>query len=84
MIWLTTAAVELDTELDAQQVGYVGAEACGDCHADRHRSWYQTFHRTMTQTAGADSVQGRFDGRALEFQGVVVRPIEHEGRFYFD
>ena len=84
VVWLAMAAAKLETSFDARQVEYVGSEACRDCHADRHRSWSQTFHRTMTQAATPDSVQGRFDNRALEFQGIVVRPIEHEGRFYFD
>ena len=31
--------------------GYIGSEACRECHADQHASWHRSYHRTMTQLA---------------------------------
>ncbi len=68
----------------ALTIAYTGAAACFDCHADRHASWSKTYHRTMTQTANAQSVRGAFDGRLLSAFGGLVRPNSSEGKFRFD
>jgi predicted CXXCH cytochrome family protein len=47
------------------RAGYVGSGACAACHPGEHASWAASYHRTMTQLAGPDSVRGAFDGRAL-------------------
>lgn len=70
--------------VDFSRIDYVGSQTCRDCHDDRHASWSATFHRTMTQQAGVGSIQGQFDGRPLDFQGIRVRPIEQQGRYYFE
>jgi len=44
---------------------YVGSDACAACHPGEHTSWAATYHRTMTQRAGPDTVLAAFDGRAL-------------------
>lgn len=41
---------------------FVGSNTCLSCHADHHASWKRTYHRTMTQEASPQSVQGHFDG----------------------
>lgn len=70
--------------VDSSALAYVGSSVCAQCHDDRHSSWHVTYHRTMTQLATADSVQGKFDGRALDYAGIRVRPVRDNGRFYFD
>ena len=74
----------LQHTIDPRQADYVGSASCNDCHGDRHDSWYGTFHRTMTQQATPASIQGRFDGSELDFQGIRVRPLQQDGRYYFD
>ena len=74
----------LQAPFDASHAEYVGSRACVDCHDDRHESWYATYHRTMTQEATPESVQGRFDGRALDYWGMRVVPIEEDGEFFFE
>ena len=69
---------------DFAQLAFVGSDRCVDCHQDRHASWQRTFHRTITQQADAHSVQGQFDGRALEYGGVRVLPTSAEGQFWFE
>jgi predicted CXXCH cytochrome family protein len=74
----------LGQPVDLREVPFVGSDACADCHRDRHESWAATFHRTMTQEAGPHSVQGRFDGQDLDYLGLRVRPVEQNGRHYFE
>jgi len=38
----------------------------------------------MTQHASVDTVQGQFDGQALDYAGIRVRPVAENGRFFFD
>lgn len=42
--------------------GYVGAQACRECHREEHASWHGSYHRTMTQVPKGDNVRGRFEG----------------------
>lgn len=63
---------------------WVGSQACADCHEDRHASWYRTYHRTMTQDANATSVLGVFDGRVLQADGTVLRPVQQSGKYAFE
>ena len=69
---------------DPANAAFTGSQACMDCHVDRHDSWHATYHRTMTQEASATSVQGRFDGQALDYWGIRMRPIRADGRYYFE
>ncbi len=64
--------------------GYAGSERCGDCHADQHSSWVRTFHRTMTQRATAQAVQGAFDGKRVTYAGDHARPYQEDGQFWMD
>lgn len=74
----------LNQSFDNAATAFVGSDACEGCHADRHESWYGTFHRTMTQEASAQSVQGRFDGQSLDYWGLRVTPVEENGRYFFN
>lgn len=53
--------------------GYVGSEACRDCHRDAFTSWHRTFHRTMTQYPSRESVKARVEDVTLTHQGVRYR-----------
>ena len=76
-LWLHFAA-ESAAPVDFKSVGYSGSASCLECHEDRHASWSRTFHRTMTQAATPESVEGIFDGRELSFDGQAVR-MRREG-----
>lgn len=65
-------------------LSYVGSTTCRSCHQDRHRSWYATWHRTMTQEAGPQSVQGAFDGRVVEAWGGRMRPVQDAEGYWFE
>jgi predicted CXXCH cytochrome family protein len=40
--------------------GYVGSDACADCHRVEHGAWKETLHSRMEQPAGPATVIGRF------------------------
>ena len=41
--------------------GYVTSESCQACHPQSYATWQATYHRTMTQVAAPDTVEGDFD-----------------------
>jgi predicted CXXCH cytochrome family protein len=82
--WGWSAKRSLEAPKPRDEFGYAGANACRSCHADHHASWSRTYHRTMTQEASAQSVQGAFDGQVVRYWGQPVRPIQKEGRFLFE
>lgn len=49
--------------------GYVGSQACAECHEHEHETWHDSYHRTMTQVATPQSIVGDFDDVTLELQG---------------
>jgi len=38
---------------------YIGAAACGECHAEQHARWQRSLHRTMNQRADAQAILGK-------------------------
>ncbi len=42
--------------------GYLGSDACMDCHESEHASWHHSYHRSMTQLMTPETVQADFDG----------------------
>ena len=45
----------------AEHSGYVSSKNCIECHQDKHSSWHQSYHRTMTQFASPEAVVAPFD-----------------------
>ncbi len=72
-----SAAAQADSE-------WAGSDSCIDCHQDRYDTWYKTYHRTMTQTATAGTVRGKFDGVPVTYWGVTVRPVTRNNQYWFD
>ena len=48
---------------------YVGSASCRECHTNEHKSWHDSYHRSMTQIMSPDTVKATFDGQALTFGG---------------
>jgi len=61
--------------------GYVGSEACADCHATNHASWKASFHRTMTQAPSGAAVQAPFEGTTPALEGVAWKLARSEDAF---
>ena len=55
--------------VEALHGSYVGSESCRECHAHEHDSWHDSYHRTMTQVAGPETVIGDFSDVRLQFPG---------------
>lgn len=53
--------------------GYVGSQACRDCHMEAHQTWHSSFHRTMTQRPTSVNVLGDFDDVSLELRNSRYR-----------
>ncbi len=84
-LWAVLAAqASLKTPPPRDRTAFVGSNTCLSCHADHHASWKRTYHRTMTQEASRQSVQGRFDGEVIEAWGMPVRPVQRDGDYLFE
>ena len=74
-------AADRPTEIPAH--GYVSSDACAACHPRNHASWHDSYHRTMTQPANADTVAAQFDVRfealEVEFSGERYRLYWRDG-----
>jgi hypothetical protein len=52
---------------------YVTSSSCRECHPEQYSTWHHSFHRTMTQQAGPETVVPSFDkvnlhGRGRDYQ----------------
>lgn len=56
-----------------RDAGYVASNACVKCHQEQHASWYDSYHRTMTQLASAETIVASFDDRELHTAGQTGR-----------
>ena len=43
------------------QNGYVSSSECRECHEHNHQTWFDSYHRTMTQVPSKDTVMGDFN-----------------------
>lgn len=53
--------------------GYSGSSTCKSCHPGNYNSWHATYHRTMTQKVGPETVLGDFNQRRLELGGLIYQ-----------
>ena len=58
--------------------GFVSSQACKACHPAQYETWYESFHRTMTQVADPATVQTSFDD--VTVTDVPGRPMRLERR----
>lgn len=55
--------------LEKPEDGFIGSDSCRECHDDEYATWFDTYHRTMTQAADPKSMIGDFNNRTLRIQG---------------
>jgi hypothetical protein len=69
-----------DRPIQVSQDGYAGSQTCQACHPSQYRTWYQSYHRTMTQVATPDTAVADFD--KVNVEAVHGRPmrLERTGR----
>jgi len=61
--------------------GFVGTEACRDCHRTEYDGWLGSDHDLAMAEASEDTVLGDFDGAELEHFGVRSRFERRDGKF---
>ncbi|MCH2203382.1 MAG: hypothetical protein MK102_15540 [Fuerstiella sp.] len=49
--------------------GHLGSTSCRSCHADHHKTWHNSYHRTMTQVVSPASMRGDFSEQKLTIDG---------------
>ena len=57
---------------------YVSSDSCRSCHPGNYDSWHDSYHRTMTQQASADSIVANFEDVTLTARGRTYR-MHREG-----
>ena len=63
--------------------GYLEANNCRKCHETNYSTWHATFHRTMTQEAGQESVLGDFErDNTITYQGVHAEMVRENGSYW--
>lgn len=77
--WPTLANLRSTFPAEVPADGFVGSNACRDCHQDNHASWHASYHRTMTQIATPDAMMTSFDNVEVTALGTTYRLQEHEG-----
>ena len=65
----TTTKLAAFRPIEVSDHGYIGSEACRDCHPQNHESWFASYHRTMTQVATPDVILGDFNDVKLSQNG---------------
>ena len=66
---LTLTKLESFRPIELPSDGYVGSNACKECHQENHSTWKASYHRTMTQIADPDVVLGDFSGLTIQNSG---------------
>ncbi|OYP32971.1 multiheme c-type cytochrome [Rhodopirellula sp. MGV] len=67
----------------ARTSGYVGSQACLECHREYHQSWHESYHRTMTQVVSPDAVPAPIvDGGSVVSEGAKFDFVR-QGDEYF-
>jgi Tfp pilus assembly protein PilF len=65
----------------AAMAAYVGAAACGQCHAKEQQEWSGSQHDQAMQHAGEKSVLGDFGGTRFTHSGVTSTLFRRDGKF---
>jgi len=62
--------------------GYVGSDACAECHPDEHASWSASYHRTMTRRALPEALPAAWEGSTPSLEGRSWRLDREDGASY--
>lgn len=59
--------------------GYATSASCRSCHPGEHESWHQSYHRSMTERAGAETVRAPWQASLADGEGDQLRLFQrHE------
>ena len=74
--------VEKSIPLRDKSNKFISSDSCRACHPSEYDSWHNTYHRTMTQVADSQSVQGRFDGSDIYSKGLTYTVYKTNNQFW--
>lgn len=83
-IALQTVRGEIARPLSLAQVPYAQSTTCITCHPGRYETWHNTYHRTMTQLPGPDTIVGDFNNASTTYQGITSRFTQRDGRYFIE
>lgn len=64
---------------------FVGAEACGECHAEQYAVWARSTHGRAGGAPKEVTILGKFDGSPLVFSDAEVIPrVDDRGNYRFE
>ena len=66
----------------AQDIAFVGNEACAECHQEQFEEWKGSHHDWSMRHADSTSVLGDFDDATFEHFGVTSRFFTQGDRYY--
>ncbi len=64
--------------------GFVSSPACKECHAKQFETWWHSHHRQMTQVMNTNTVQARFEGVVMDYQGARFSLHQSANHFWVD
>lgn len=76
-----TQQVETVESTPQRPAGYVGSQACAECHAREAAAWQGSQHSVAMQVADERTVLGNFDNASIEHFGTTSRMFRKDGRF---
>ena len=79
---VTPAEAPTDRPIEVPIEGFVTSDTCQACHPAEYGSWRSSYHRTMTQEVGPDTVLAPFDDVELQLYDQTFR-LERRGDEYW-
>lgn len=70
--------------LEVLSDGFVGSDACRDCHKQNYDTWQGSYHSTMTQEAHSNMAMASFDEVDLHYNGASYRLRQHDGELWIE
>lgn len=61
-------------------LGWIGAHACEECHAEETKRWRGSHHDLAMQEVNAEAVRGDFDEAHFVYEGVTSRFFRRDGK----
>lgn len=77
-----SAIVRTKSVPPAGEPGYVGAEACRDCHRNEVETWRGSHHALAMQEAAGETVLGHFDEVKFKHFGVESVFFKRDGKYW--
>lgn len=85
-VFLLVGAATADAATPGQQEaqGWVGSDACAQCHSTQYQAWRGSHHDLAMQRASEKSVLGAFDGRHFRHQGTASKFFRRDDSYWVE